>query len=208
VAKLTSRALRIVDRIHEDHVFDRRVRRLVEHLAATIPRQARVLDVGCGSGQIASMLMEQRPDLRISGIDVLVRPHTDIPVQFFDGSTIPYPDGAFDVVMFVDVLHHTDDPLVLLREANRVASQAIVIKDHTRNGFLANPTLRFMDHVGNARHDVVLPYNYWPKQRWLDAFDRLGWTMAQWCGRLDLYGWPADWIFGRSLHFVARLEKR
>ena len=152
--------------------------------------------------------MKCRPDLHIRGIDVLVRPSTQVPVEAFDGVTIPYPDDAFEVVMFVDVLHHTVDPLVLLREADRVASQSVVIKDHTRNGVLAAFTLRFMDHVGNARHQVVLPYNYWPKNRWVDAFQQLGWSMAQWRGRLDLYGWPADWFFGRSLHFVARLEKR
>ena len=196
----------VIDRIHEDHVFGRRVLRLVEHLARVIPEQARVLDVGCGNGQIAHLLMGSRPDLTIRGIDVLVRPHTFVPVQSFDGEAIPYADGSFDVVMFVDVLHHTSDPHVLLREAKRVASKAVVIKDHTRNGVLAGPTLRFMDHVGNARHRVVLPGNYWPKQRWLDAFRQLDWTIATWHKNLGLYPWPASWIFGRSLHFVARLE--
>jgi ubiquinone/menaquinone biosynthesis C-methylase UbiE len=50
--------------------------------------------------------------------------------------------------MFVYVLHHTNDPEVLLREAQRVALKAVVLKDHTRNGLLAYTTLRFMDWVG------------------------------------------------------------
>ena len=62
--------------------------------------------------------------------------------------------------MFVDVLHHTEDPMALLGEAVRVARKTIVVKDHTLNGFLAGPTLHFLDRVGNARHDVALPYNY------------------------------------------------
>ena len=198
--------LSVIDRIHEDYVFGRRVLRLVKHLARVIPKNARVLDVGCGNGQIAHLLMESRPDLMISGIDVLVRPHTFVPVQSFDGEAIPYADASFDVVMFVDVLHHTVDPLVLLREAKRVASTSVVIKDHTCNGVLARPTLRFMDHVGNARHRVALPCNYWPRQRWLDAFRQLDWTIATWHKNLGLYPWPANWLFGRSLHFVARLE--
>ena len=69
-----------------------------------------------------------------------------------------HPDASFDVVMFVDVLHHTDDPLLLLQEAQRVG-KIILVKDHFRKGFLAGPTLRFMDWVGNAHHGVVLPYN-------------------------------------------------
>jgi ubiquinone/menaquinone biosynthesis C-methylase UbiE len=79
---------------------------------------------------------------------VLVWPHTKIPVTAFDGEHLPFPDKSVDVVMFVYVLHHTNDPEVLLREAQRVALKAVVLKDHTRNGLLAYTTLRFMDWVG------------------------------------------------------------
>jgi hypothetical protein len=76
--------------------------------------------------------------------------------------------------VFIDVLHHTNDPVLLLREAARVARNTIVIKDHTLDGFAAGPTLRFMDRIGNRRYNVALPYNYWPKQQWLSAFEALG----------------------------------
>ena len=65
-------------------------------------------------------------------------------------------------------------PTVLLREAARVARQGVVIKDHTRDGILAGPILRFMDFVGNAHHGVALPYNYWPRRCWIGAFEELG----------------------------------
>ncbi len=154
--------MNLIDRVHSDYIFGRRVGVLTRHLAELMPKDAKTLDVGCGDGTIAHLLMQSRPDLTISGIDVLVRPQTHIPVVQFDGRHIPYEDDSFDAVMFVDVLHHTEDPLVLLREAARVARSAIVIKDHTMNGWLAEPTLRLMDYVGNAQHGVVLPYNYWP----------------------------------------------
>jgi hypothetical protein len=108
--------------------------------------------------------------------------------------------------MFVDVLHHTEDPMELLREAVRVASQAVLIKDHLRQGLLAGSTLRFMDWVGNARHGVALPNTYWPAARWTDAFSELGVTVRSRTGRLGLYPVPATWLFDRSLHFVARLD--
>src|SRR5205085_9858791 len=130
--------------------------------ARLIPQSASTLDVGCGDGQLASEIIRSRPDLSFKGIDVLVRPESAIPVSAFDGAHIPFPDCSFDVVMFSDVLHHTDDPLVLLREAARVARRSIVIKDHLIKGLLARPTLAFMDRVGNRRHGVPLPYNYWP----------------------------------------------
>jgi SAM-dependent methyltransferase len=197
----------VLDTIHGGYVLQRRVRVLSGHLAQLIPPSASVLDVGCGDGLIARLIGEKRPDLHLEGIDVLVRPQTHVPVQEFDGRTIPRATGSVDVVTFVDVLHHTEDPLVLLREALRVASRAVIIKDHCRDGLAAGPVLRFMDWVGNARHGVVLPYNYWPERRWTKAFQTLGMKVIERRGRLGLYPWPASWVFERKLHFIARLEK-
>ena len=198
--------MNVVGQLHSNIVYGRRVRVLTESIASVLPTNATVLDVGCGDGLISSRVVAARPDLRIEGIDVLVRPQTHIPVRQFDGSVLPYADDSFDAVLFVDVLHHTDDPNVLLREAARVARTCIVIKDHCRDGFLAGPTLRFMDWVGNAHHGVVLPYNYWPEQCWRDAFAANKLTIAEWKNRLPLYPWWASWAFGRSLHFLARVD--
>ena len=195
----------IVGAVHANLVFGRRVRVLADQLAILLPKNATVLDVGCGDGTLDSLILRARPDLTINGIDVLVRPQTFIPVTPFDGATIPYPDHAFDVVMFVDVLHHTNDPMVLLQEAKRIARQAIVLKDHTKDGVLAGPTLRFMDWVGNRHHGIVLPYNYWTHSQWERAMNDLGLTVSIWNANIGLYPWPATHLFDRALHFVAKL---
>jgi ubiquinone/menaquinone biosynthesis C-methylase UbiE len=70
-------------------------------------------------------------------VDVLVRPGTAISVRAYDGVTLPEADASYDVVMMIDVLHHTDDPTLLLREAGRVSKQGILIKDHFRDGLFA-----------------------------------------------------------------------
>jgi len=196
----------LIDRVHGGYVVGRRVNALSDHLVALIPPGAHVLDVGCGDGSLASLIMRRRPDITVSGIDVLIRPETRIPIAEFNGQEIPYGDASFDVVMFVDVLHHTADPMILLREAARVARQSIILKDHTRNGLLAGPTLRLMDQVGNARFGVALTFNYWPRQKWLVAFERLGLRLSVWKTDLRLYPRPASWLFDRTLHFVARLD--
>lgn len=114
--------------------------------------------------------------------------------------------ALLDVVLFVDVLHHTDDPAVLLREAARVAKRAVILKDHARDAFLSGPTLRFMDWVGNAHHGVALPYNYWSSSQWQKAFRDIGLKSEHWQAKLGLYPFPASLFFDRSLHFVARLS--
>jgi SAM-dependent methyltransferase len=199
--------MNLMDKIHEAQVYGRRAGVLSSVLADHVPDGSSVLDVGCGDGLISSRLQDSRRRIVVDGIDVLVRPRTHIAVTRYDGRSFPFDDDSRDVVLFVDVLHHTDDPLALLQEARRVARKWIVIKDHLLEGLLAGPTLSFMDWVGNARHGVRIPANYWPKSRWRDAFRRLGLREDRWTEDVPLYPWWGQWAFGRSLHFVARLEK-
>lgn len=162
--------------------------------------------MGCGDGTVAAEIRGRRPDLTIRGLEVAPRPESAIPVERFDGSRIPREDHGVDVVLLVDVLHHAEEPEALLAEALRVTRTAVVVKDHLREGFLAAATLRFMDWVGNAPHGVVLPYNYWSRDEWQGVFGRLGIHPVVWREELELYPWPLSLIFGRSLHFTARLE--
>jgi SAM-dependent methyltransferase len=197
----------LLDRVHGGIVHTRRIRVLAGHIAPHLAPGASVLDIGSGDGQLAALLMSRRPDVRIRGVDVLVRGNAAIPTDRYDGLRLPHGDLAFDAALLVDVLHHADDPFALLREAVRVA-RVVVVKDHTRDGILAGATLRFMDHVGNARYGVPLPYNYWSWREWTEAFANLGLEAAPVERRLALYPAPASWVFDRSRHFVAALRRR
>jgi SAM-dependent methyltransferase len=195
-----------LDVLHGRLVFGRRVDRLADALAARLPAGATVLDIGCGDGSIAHAVLQRRSDLSITGVDVLVRAETRIPVIGYDGWTLPFADDSFDAVCLVDVVHHADDPQRLLGEAARVSRDHVLIKDHLADGFLAAPTLRLMDWVGNARHGVRLPYNYLTRTEWLDHIARLGATVRAWDTDLSLYPPPLSTLFGRDLHVVIDLE--
>lgn len=197
----------LLDKIHGQHVFRRRVRVLSKMFAELLPANASVLDVGCGEGSIDYLIMSQRPDVTIKGADALVRSHTQIPVDLLDGKTLPYGDESIDVVLLVDVLHHSQDPIGLLSEVARVARHKILLKDHICEGPWDRCLLKTMDWVGNARHGVPLLSNYWSRQQWQDAFTRLNVVPVQWHEKLGLYPQPAGWIFDSSLHFLAELEK-
>lgn len=196
----------LLNAVHGRLIFGRRVEVLAKALTAAIPTGGSVLDLGCGDGQVAVGMMALRPDLAVTGVDVLVRPVTRIPVTLYDGAVLPFADGRFDYVTIVDVLHHTDDPAAVLREAARVGRRGVVIKDHLRQGLLAGPTLRLMDWVGNRGHDVRLPYNYLDQAQWNGVFAQAGLAVAARQNRLGLYPMPLNWAFERDLHFVARLE--
>ena len=195
-----------IERVHERYIKDRRVRVLAARLAPLFPQSARVVDVGSGDGRIAEAVGRLRPDLAIAGLDVLVRGDARIPTSRFDGHHLPFDDDTFDAVLFVDVLHHTDDPVELLREAHRVGRRSVILKDHDAQGFLALPTLRWMDRVGNARFNVALPHNYLKWSQWASLFQQLGYTVDGVLRHLGIYPIPLRWVFDRSLHFVAVLR--
>jgi len=197
----------VLDRVHGGYVHRRRVDVLARELSQLVEPNSSVLDVGTGDGLLASRVRDSIASLDVRGVDTLVRPGCLVPLQEFDGHVLPYGDASFDYVMFVDVLHHTDDPEALLREASRVARRAVLIKDHLLEGVGAGATLRFMDWIGNARHGVVLPFNYWRRRQWSSAFARLALDVTFWKVDLRLYPTVANWLFGRSLHFIARLER-
>jgi len=197
----------MIGRLHERSVRPRRVRILAVHLAALLPRDARVLDVGCGDGTVALEIMRLRPDISIVGIDTLVRPVVAVPIVRFDGRRIPFGNGSFDAAILVDVLHHAEDPAVLLAETSRVCHGCVVLKDHLLQGVGAGLTLRFMDWVGNARHSVAMPYTYLSSWQWASLLEQHGLVPDRWEERLGLYPFPASLVFERSLHFVARLAR-
>lgn len=206
-AKETDLPSRAVGQVHTRFVFARRIRRLAQLFAELIPKGARILDVGCGDGAASYALLAVRPDVSVEGIDVVPRERPLISVEMYDGQRIPRPDNSYDVVLLSDVLHHTQNPVTVLREVSRVTSRYVLIKDHYRQGFAAQHRLRFMDWVGNARFGVALTYNYLNPEQWATAWNEAGLQPDEAITRLHLYPVPLDWIFGARLHFIARLTK-
>ena len=107
----------------------------------------------------------------------------------------------------MDVLHHTQDPAILLREAVRVSRSFVLLKDHLDENIFDDITLRFMDWVGNRPHGVVLTYNYQSRSQWANCFSKCGLVETTWTTRVPLYPPPFSFVAGRRLHFVALLGK-
>lgn len=204
----TSWPLSWISRWHHAFVFHRRTRVLAEMLAAQIPQGASVLDIGCGDGTVGSLIAQLRPDVSIQGVEFMVRPGCKIACRPFDGSALPFAEACFDVCLFVDVLHHTPDPAILLREAFRVTRAFVLLKDHLDENFIDNLTLRFMDWVGNRPHGVVLAYNYQSRKQWAEHFSHCGLAEVNWTTQVPLYEWPLRLLAGRRLHFVSLLRKK
>jgi SAM-dependent methyltransferase len=101
-----------------------KLRYLLEDLA---PVHGRVLDVGCGAGQVAKAVKRERPDLAVSACDVshaAIAAASSSPegvdFRLAVAERLPYDDAEFDFVWIFDVLEHVEDPEAALREVARV----------------------------------------------------------------------------------------
>jgi SAM-dependent methyltransferase len=197
--------IRLLGLFHHSVVFSRRVRVLSREVAPLLP-PGRMLDVGSGSGLIATAIARLRPDVSVEGLDVMVRHDVAVHTTAFDGMTIPLPDDCAASAVLIDVLHHAVDPLRLLSECARVA-RTVVVKDHLTRSWIDRKTLELMDWVGNRPHGVVLPFTFFDPQAWerILAGARLVETAR---GSVPtLYPFPVSAIFGRDLHFISRLQR-
>jgi SAM-dependent methyltransferase len=195
----------LIKSLHRRFVFGRRAHAIAEAIAPAVREGERILDVGCGTGELAALLQDRIEGVQITGVETQLRGCASILVQQYNGRMLPFADNAFDVTVIADVLHHADDAAAVLREANRVSRRLVIVKDHIRTGLLSQAVLSFMDWVGNAPHNVACPYRYLSRPQWETLFRSADLELVSETRNLGLYPWPASALFERDYHMVAVL---
>ena len=194
---------------YKSFVGNRRIDRLSKIISHSLPDDVKnLLDLGAGTGQIAFNILKKKPNLKVLGVDTLIRSDTFISIKAYDGKKLPFKDNKFDCVMTIDVLHHTDNPIEVLKEMKRASNKYILIKDHIANSTFDRFVLKVMDYIGNRLYGVVLPYNYLSNDLWLNAFKQTNLEIIKEVKQFNLYPWPFDLIFGRKLHCLYLLKKK
>lgn len=107
-----------------------------------------VLDVGSGHGLLAIALAQQGLDVISIDIDVQAQALAALLAReanvanrirfvYGDGAHLSYPDGHFGTVAMMNVLHHLEQPVPVLREMVRVLRPrgAVIVADFSDKGF-------------------------------------------------------------------------
>ena len=190
-------------------VYASRLRELVRLITPNLRTGDRVLDVGCGTGQLGRALLDHPgcpAGVTVVGAERVRRGGEAIEVFEFDGRTLPHPDRAFDVVVLADVLHHEAEPGRLVAECARVARRLLIVKDHKLDGPLAWPRIALMDWAANAPHGVPCLYRYNTAGQWHELHQRHGLNVEQEIRSMRLYPPMYNWLFGNRLQYLAVLR--
>lgn len=105
-----------------------------------------VLDAGCGTGAVLSLLSEKYPSKHYTGIDlssemISVASAKKLPgVRFLCGDceNLPFADDSFDVIICSMSFHHYPHPVDFFRSCKRVLRPGgrLIIRDMTANTIL------------------------------------------------------------------------
>lgn len=137
----------------------------VDRVAAQFPgRLRRVLDIGCGPGDVVIRLARTLPEVRVTAVDgspnMLAYARQAVAAAGLAGQItlrrgrvpgLQLGGAAFDTIMSKDLLHHLHDPLVLWQEIRRLGTvgTAVFVMDLFRP---ATPQ-RAREIVENAADD-------------------------------------------------------
>ena len=104
----------------------------IDAIARLVPQGARVLDLGCGSGELLAHLQQHRGctgygvELDDAGVLACVQRGVDVIQLNLDQGLALFADASFDVVLQIDTLQHLHNAETMLRETVRVGRMGIV----------------------------------------------------------------------------------
>jgi ubiquinone/menaquinone biosynthesis C-methylase UbiE len=110
-----------------------------------IPVEASVLDLACGTGELAKLLLEQNCSQNITGVDISVamleiastklKDYPHISLHQASAIALPLENQSFDVVICANAFHYFEFPQLALREMKRVLKPEgkVIILDWCRD---------------------------------------------------------------------------
>ncbi|MET8688941.1 class I SAM-dependent methyltransferase [Streptomyces sp. NPDC004732] len=88
-----------------------------------------VADIGCGNGKFINRVRQERPDLRLLGLDVSLGILSGVPgpVAVADAAGLPLRSASIDASLALHMLYHVEDIPAAVDELSRVTAEGGVV---------------------------------------------------------------------------------
>ena len=168
MAKLKNEFYQIFSKIYE-----KAAKKMCLACQGFIKKGSKILDLGCGSG-IVGKTFQEFFQAEIIGVDIRDYRIANIPLQIFNGKNLPFPERSFDVILINFVLHHVDDPIILLKEAKRVTRDKIIIFEDLSEGFLSKLICKIHGSSFDRFFGNPTKTSFKSEKEWEEIFKELG----------------------------------
>jgi SAM-dependent methyltransferase len=141
-----------------------------------ITRRSSVLDLGCGDGRVGALIAE-RKESNVVLTDIVDYNKTNLPFIPYDGRNLDAQSRSFDHVLLLTVLHHSDDPVQVMREALRVADKSVIVIESVYFNILHRQLNKLFDWFYNRalnNPEINVPFNFLTPNAWPVLFEELG----------------------------------
>lgn len=170
----------------------------------TLPKGARVLDVGCGRGEFCAFfaslgLTPMGTDISSQAVEFARRQHPQIPFEACVVETLlPRHAGAFDAVFSSEVIEHLFDVATFLESIHALLKPGgLLVLTTPYHGLIKNITLDLLNYAGHY-NPLGQHIRFYDKKSLNMCLTRTGFEPLVWSG----YGRP--WPYWKSFFVISR----
>jgi len=137
----------------------------------------KIIDVGCGEGQVANYLIKQNPKLEIIGVDksnqAINLARETVKAKFFvadifDSAKV-FSKKNFDLILILEVLEHLENPRLSLKELKKINSKYYIFSVPSEPWFSLGNLLmgKNISRLGKDRDHR----QFWTKKEFVDFIE-------------------------------------